>query len=178
MPTILSHAAVPIAIGLGLGTKIVPPRLLLVGIIASMIPDLDVIGFRFNVPYASSFGHRGASHSLSFAVLLALMVSMLSHRLKSSFRATIVFVSLCTASHGLLDMCTNGGLGVALWWPVGHDRFFASCRFIEVSPIGHRFFSRAAGKVLWSELVWIWIPATVLFCCLAIVRRSARLPRA
>ncbi len=32
MPTIVTHAAVPLCLGLGLGCKIIPPRLLLAGV--------------------------------------------------------------------------------------------------------------------------------------------------
>jgi hypothetical protein len=34
----------------------------------SMLPDLDVIGFRLGVKYADPWGHRGATHSVAFAL--------------------------------------------------------------------------------------------------------------
>jgi membrane-bound metal-dependent hydrolase YbcI (DUF457 family) len=43
MPTILTHTAVPLALGLGLGPRAIPPRLLVAGVTASMVPDLDVL---------------------------------------------------------------------------------------------------------------------------------------
>ena len=58
MPTVLSHAAVPLALGVGLGSRIVPPRLLAAGVLASALPDLDVIAFSWGVPYGSALGHR------------------------------------------------------------------------------------------------------------------------
>ena len=39
MPTIITHAAVPLCIALGLGSKVIPPRLLFAGIILAMLPD-------------------------------------------------------------------------------------------------------------------------------------------
>ena len=39
MPTVITHAAVPLCIGLGLGSKVIPPRLLFAGIILAMLPD-------------------------------------------------------------------------------------------------------------------------------------------
>lgn len=39
MPTVITHAAVPLCIGLGLGSKIIPPRLLFAGIVLAMLPD-------------------------------------------------------------------------------------------------------------------------------------------
>jgi inner membrane protein len=164
MPTILSHAAVPIALGLGLGARTIPRRLLITGIVASMLPDLDVLAFRFNVAYADSFGHRGASHSLAFALLLALVAMVGARSLKSDARTAFLFVSICAASHGLLDMLTNGGLGVALWWPVSPDRLFAPWQMIEVSPLAlRRLFSGRGLEVLRSEFLWVWLPALLLF---------------
>ena len=61
MPTILTHTAVPLALGLGLGKEIVPRRVLWAGVALSILPDLDVLAFRFGIPYAAPFGHRGAT---------------------------------------------------------------------------------------------------------------------
>ena len=52
MPTILTHPAVPLAIAVGLGSGIITPRLLLAGILASILHDLDVITLHFRLPYA------------------------------------------------------------------------------------------------------------------------------
>ena len=43
MPTIISHAAVPLALGIGLGHKRIPAALLMSGVLASMLPDADVV---------------------------------------------------------------------------------------------------------------------------------------
>jgi len=41
------------------------------GVACSVMPDLDVIGFRFGIRYGDFWGHRGFTHSLLFAALLA-----------------------------------------------------------------------------------------------------------
>ncbi|MBL0531344.1 metal-dependent hydrolase [Aeromonas caviae] len=64
MPTIVTHAAVPLCLGLGLGSRIIPPRLLLVGVAIAMLPDADVLAFKLGVAYGHVFGHRGFTHSL------------------------------------------------------------------------------------------------------------------
>lgn len=56
MPTVITHAAVPLCIGLGLGSKVIPPRLLFAGIILAMLPDADVLSFKFGVAYGNVFG--------------------------------------------------------------------------------------------------------------------------
>lgn len=73
MPTVITHAAVPLCIGLGLGSKVIPPRLLFAGIILAMLPDADVLSFKFGVAYGNVFGHRGFTHSLVFAFVVPLL---------------------------------------------------------------------------------------------------------
>jgi inner membrane protein len=173
MPTIISHIAVPLAAGLGLGKNIVSRRLLVAGTIASIVPDLDVIGFRWHVAYASEFGHRGAMHSLFFAALLGLIAILLSRHLHTGRIAAFLFVACSAASHGLLDTFTNGGVGVALFWPWTSERFFAPWREIEVSPFGLHILSSAHGTdVVRSELLWIWLPAIIACGLLCLIRRQ------
>lgn len=176
MPTIFSHAAVPLAIGLGLGAPVISRRLLALGVFASMLPDFDVVAFRLGIAYADGFGHRGASHSLLFAFIVAASAAGLAPLLHSTRKKCFAFIALCTLSHGLLDMCTNGGLGIGLLWPYSEHRFFMPWRVIEVSPIGTGFFSSRAWPVLASELLWVWLPCFALFlsCLMAIVLRRLR----
>jgi len=73
------------------------------------------------------------------------------------------YLFLATASHGLLDAMTDGGLGVAFFSPFNNDRYFLPWRPIRVSPIGiSRFFSDRGLEVLASELLWIWLPSVLL----------------
>lgn len=162
MPSIISHAVVPLAIGLALGSKVISRPLLVIGIAAAMLPDADVLAFRFGVPYAHQLGHRGITHSLAFALLLAMLAWIFAKQLASSRKNAFSFVFFATASHALLDMLTNGGLGVALIWPISDERLFFPLRVIEVSPIGiRRFLSSRGIQVFLSELQWVWIPSTV-----------------
>lgn len=172
MPTVLSHVAIPLAVGVGLGTGVVPRRLMIAGVIASVLPDLDVIGLRMGIAYAHAFGHRGVSHSLLFAAVLAALACLSAPLLRSTRLAAAVFIGLCSASHGVLDMFTNGGLGVELWWPFSEERVFAASRVIEVSPLSlHRVFSGRGLAVLQSELLWVWLPAAAAGLALLAVRR-------
>ncbi|MDR1075372.1 MAG: metal-dependent hydrolase [Xanthomonadaceae bacterium] len=158
MTTIVTHALVPLAVGLGLGPKLVPPRLLLVGCLAAMLPDADVVAFRFGIVYSDILGHRGLSHSLLFAAIVGLFATCTCRFLKSRTLPTFLFVTGAVASHIALDMVTNGGLGVALLWPWSEERFFAPWRPVEVSPFLRRFFSERGLTVLLSELRWVWLP--------------------
>ena len=173
MPTILTHAAVPLAIGLGLGTRVIPARLLIAGVLVSILPDLDVVAFHLGFPYAHDFGHRGATHSLFFAVTVALLGSSAIHYFKASISRSFSFLLLAAASHGLLDAFTNGGLGIALFWPFSSVRYFAPVQVIEVSPLSmSRIFSARMGEVLMSEILWVWVPCLLLMLLLIFARRT------
>ncbi|HEL3158196.1 TPA: metal-dependent hydrolase [Stenotrophomonas maltophilia] len=78
MPSIITHAAVPLALWCAADRGRIPPRLLAAGVIAAMLPDADVLAFALHIPYADAFGHRGASHSLLFAGVLAALAAALA----------------------------------------------------------------------------------------------------
>jgi len=159
MPTLFTHPAVPLALALGFGRKVISGRLLLAGMVASVLPDFDVIAFRVGVPYAAEFGHRGFSHSLIFACIVAVTGGLLFRSANTSFYRTFWFLFVAAASHGILDACTNGGLGVAFFWPWTNERYFAPLQFIQVSPLSITRFASIKGiKVLGSELLWVWFP--------------------
>ncbi len=178
MPTVFSHAAVPLALGVGLGRDAVPPRLLVAGVLASAVPDLDVLTFSWGVPYAAPLGHRGFSHSLLFAVALALLGAAACRALRSPPLRTFAFLFVACASHGALDALTTGGLGVAFLWPWSDRRFFApdALRVIAVSPLGLRFFSVRGLSVLGSEVLWIW-PIALALSLMLVGARRLRSPR-
>lgn len=172
MPTIISHAAVPLALGIGLGRNVISRRLLLVGSAASALPDLDVLAFRLGIAYADQLGHRGFSHSLLFAVVVGALAAMFAGRLKTRWFTAFAVVFLATASHGFLDMRTNGGLGVAYLWPFSDQRFFLSEQVIQVAPLSlRRFFGPAGLAVAKSELLWVWLPACGALSALVLARR-------
>jgi inner membrane protein len=140
-------------------------RLLALGIICSILPDIDSIGYVLGIPYSSPWGHRGMTHSLSFALLLAVLLTWLFYRKHQLTRAAYGLITfylfVATASHGLLDAMTNGGLGIAFFAPFDNSRYFLPYRPIAVSPIGIKsFFSEWGQRVILSELIWIGIPCT------------------
>jgi inner membrane protein len=173
VPTPFTHPAVPLAIAAGLGRERIPLPLAAAGVLASVLPDADVLALRLGIPYAHPFGHRGATHSLAFALAAALVASALHARLGSTRRAAFAFVLAAAASHPLLDAFTDGGLGVALLWPFSDLRFFAPITPIHVSPIApRRLFSARAARVFGSEALWVWAPCAAA-CAAAWVARRA-----
>lgn len=157
----MSHAAVPIAGAILLGRRRLSLPVIGIGLVFAMLPDIDVVGFPLGVDYADTWGHRGATHSLLFAAASALfMVALLRPR---HYVIASVYLFIAMASHGLLDMLTNGGLGAAILWPWNDQRYFAPMTPIAVSPIGiSNFISLRGARVLLSEIIWIWAPISVL----------------
>ncbi|EKT4070609.1 TPA: metal-dependent hydrolase [Stenotrophomonas maltophilia] len=202
MPSIITHAAVPLALWCAADRGRIPPRLLAAGVIAAMLPDADVLAFALHIPYADAFGHRGASHSLLFAGVLAALAAVLAFlgsrrswsaphspgsrrpwsagvcqpSLASTVQAA-VFVFICAASHPLLDAMTSGGLGVALAWPWSEQRFFAPWRPIRVSPFAPQFFSARGLATLLSELRWVWLPLAGAVVAWKLIQPAPAAPR-
>lgn len=118
----------------------------------SLMPDADVIAFPLGIPYADPFGHRGASHAIVIGVALGALCALVPGDRRERIRAATVGVAVAV-SHGLLDACTDGGLGVALLWPLSDARFFAPWRPLPVSPIGAGLLSMRGLRVVLVESV-------------------------
>lgn len=157
MPTVMTHPAVPLGLGMALGSKTVPSTLLLAGVVGSVVPDLDAIGFWLGVPYGSPFGHRGFTHSILFAAAMGVIASAFAGRFLVGSLCAFLFVFLSTVSHGILDALTNGGMGIAFLGPLTNDRYFLPWRILEVSPIGIHAGPRGFA-IAWSELRYVWLP--------------------
>lgn len=199
MPSIITHAAVPLALWCAADRGRIPAWLLAAGVVAAMLPDADVLAFALHIPYADAFGHRGASHSLLFAGVLAVVAAMWAFfgsgrpwsavscqpRLApTTARPTVAstvqaaaFVFICAASHPLLDAMTSGGLGVALAWPWSEHRFFAPWRPIRVSPFAPQFFSARGLATLLSELRWVWLPLAGAVVAWKLIQPAPAVPR-
>ena len=173
MASAFSHAFVAFAIGTIPRAEPFTWRMLILGMVCSIVPDLDVIGFSCGIPYEDLWGHRGITHSLFFAALLS--ASLAAGRRRESLpkkTAMFVYLFLCTASHGLLDALTAGGLGVAFFSPFDTTRYFFGVRPVAVSPIGiGEFFTKDAIRILSSEARWIWLPTVTVVVAVRLLHR-------
>lgn len=174
MPTVLTHAVASMAAVKILSPPPTPPRIWLAAILAGMLADLDSFGLVLGIPYGHPLGHRGLSHSLLFGLLLGmLLAAVFLHNMarRERFRFGLVF-SAAAMLHGPLDALTNGGLGVALFAPFDNHRMFFPVTPIEVSPIGLSGPAiRRLAAVLYSELLWVWLPCGALVLSVMFVRR-------
>jgi inner membrane protein len=176
MASAFTHAIAGLAIGTAFRPRHAPARFWAIGAIVGALPDLDGVGFWLGVPYESVFGHRGFTHSLVFAALVA-WAALLAFRDRAfdgeRQRLWLCFF-LATASHGLLDAMTSGGGGIAFFAPFVNERFFFPWRPLLVSPMSiRRFFSARGVAILASEVVWVWLPAAVLAGTMLLVRRRS-----
>jgi inner membrane protein len=177
MCTVITHPAVPIALSVLVPQESASSSLLIAGALCSIVPDLDIVGFEFGIEYGDMLGHRGFTHSIFFAALLAVFVTFVFFQNSSGSQLLIfLFLFISTLSHPVLDALTNGGLGVGFFAPFSNERYFFAYRPIEVSPIGVRdFFSGRGLKVLLSELGWVWLPSAICFGLGHIIKRAREL---
>ncbi|BFM12900.1 metal-dependent hydrolase [Simiduia litorea] len=170
MATILTHALIPVALTVMAGRQHISWHLCFWGCVASILPDADVIAFQLGIPYQDILGHRGFTHSFVFSFMVGLLGAMARRYFQAKGLTIFLFLCVSVASHALLDALTNGGLGVALAWPIDDSRYFLPWQVIEVSPIGLKNFLTARGAdVLYSELRLVWLPvlASVLVVVVA-----------
>jgi len=158
MATLLTHALA----GAALADCKSPHRQLtrwwIMAALCSMLPDIDVIGFGFGIHYGDLWGHRGMTHSLLFAAVVGFTAALFSGDAGKK-PVTGLWLFLITASHGVLDAMTNGGLGVAFFSPFDRHRYFFPFRPIAVSPIGpHGIVSSHMAHILGTEVLWVWAP--------------------
>lgn len=176
MPTVISHPAAALGLLPWFRRACGRPAVLGIGALLTVLPDLDVIGFRLGIPYGHMLGHRGLSHSLAFALVvggLAALPVARAWRLRPGVLWLYFF--LCLASHGLLDALTSGGLGIAFFAPFSGERFFFDFRPLRVSAIGlSNFLAGDWAGVLTSELRWVWLPALAFGATGLIAGRFAR----
>jgi inner membrane protein len=166
MPTVFSHAVVGLAMAAAAHPPAARTRLAVAAAVCAVVPDLDVVTLSMGVRWGHVLGHRGLSHSLPFAAVLAALVVALAFRGRARGRGYLrlwLVLFAATASHGILDAMTDGGIGVAFLAPLDRTRYFLPWRPLPVSPIGiGRFFGPRGLDIMRAELILIWIPTAVV----------------
>ncbi len=175
MASFFSHPAFPVALLISKARPFISRKLFILCILLTLMPDVDVIAFRFGIPYASQWGHRGFTHSIVFAFFTGLVCTLFSKKLDSTWKIVFLATFTSTFSHSVFDALTNGGLGVAFFWPFTAERYFFPFHPVEVSPIGVRGFLSLRGLVVvFSEILWIWTPCLILSFFIRIIQKRHR----
>lgn len=97
-----------------------------IGALAGMAPDLDVLIRSEQDPLLFLEYHRQFTHSLFFIPIGGILCGLLLHgafrkRWGLRLRDTLLWSTVGYATHGLLDGCTS--YGTQLLWPFSHHRF-------------------------------------------------------
>jgi inner membrane protein len=172
MPSFVGHALVALSVGApwwktSLGKVRPVYGWLAILLLASLLPDLDVLMWPW-FPYSHPLGHRGLSHSLFFALLASLGITIICYLAGllpgRALPLTLAWLLLAAVmgSHGLLDALTNGGLGVGLLSPFSVRRYFFPLRPLPVAAI-------SPWHMLSSSMLHVYLVELVLFgpFCLA-----------
>ncbi|GLH72793.1 hydrolase [Geothrix limicola] len=164
MSSLFGHALAGLAISAATTQSRPPRRTWALAMACAVAPDLDWFTDFLGFADHSSLSHRGLSHSLLAALLIAAAAMLLGFRDQLRSPRHWACMLMAAFSHGLLDACTFGGTGVAFLLPFSAARFVCVWQPIFVSPIP------LSGKLLdWllfslgTELVWIGIPAALIF---------------
>jgi inner membrane protein len=181
MPSAITHAFTGAAISTLAPRRFRGMKLGIALSVAAALPDLDVLAFRFGIPYSHPFGHRGFTHSLLFAFLLAvvlwLWLTRNAARLSKPSVGLFLVVVLACASHGFLDAFTDAGLGVGFFVPVSSTRYFFPWRPILTSPLNPReFFTGQGLTILTNEIGWVWFPTGLMVAAVLLLRPAASRP--
>ena len=98
-------------------------RIGVIGFLAGLAPDLDVLIRSSNDPILFLEYHRQFTHSLFFipfgSLIIALLIFPLLKR-SMGFKTVYLASLLGYATHGLLDACTS--YGTQLFWPFSNER--------------------------------------------------------
>lgn len=173
MPTFIGHAVTGIAFSSTVADKRHWLRISILCILCAVAPDFDVIGFRLGIPYQHWLGHRGFSHSIIFAAIIAVIACLFAPRQPMKTKGAFFYVFFASGMlHSVLDAMTNGGLGVAFFSPFSETRYFLPWQPIEVSPLSIKsFFTLRGFRVIKSELLYVIIPSVCFILFMAWYRR-------
>ena len=119
----ISQATVGAAFAQSTANKNNIVKISVIGLVAGLAPDLDVLIRSSTDPILSLEYHRQFTHSLFFIPFGALLVALLFFPLvKRSMGLKTVYLAsfLGYATHGLLDACTS--YGTLLFWPFSNER--------------------------------------------------------
>lgn len=167
------HFAPAVALAAALGTRTVGWRLILAGAVCGVMPDLDFlsVALRFD-HFSGTYGHRGFTHSLGFALLVGLLGALWPSGRGIGWRPRVgrgTFLALCTVSHPLLDSLIDVHICSAWLWPLDGARHCLDWR-----PIPMQGVPLFGAERLRMELLWIGVPLLVLANVGMLVRHTWR----
>jgi len=163
LPSFFGHAFAGVALGAAFVDEKAPRRTLVLGTLCALAPDLDSFTLFLPLHPGNFLAHRGISHSLLAAVLLAAGMLLLGFKREQRSLRVGVYLLLASISHGLLDACTSGRIGVAFFYPFSVSRWGCYWQPFLDAPLpfwpGLRLPFLGA---LLGEALWIGVPGLLL----------------
>jgi len=177
--TVFTHSLTALILGKRFIVEKKSPGFWVSLVLCSLLPDIDVIGFKFGIAYGDFWGHRGFTHSLTFALLVGLIIGLVFYRRQCIASPVwwryVALYSVGTASHGVFDAMTNGGLGIAFFAPFDNGRYFLPWTPVQVTRVGFYDFISAKGfRILMSEGIFILTPMLAFYFILFWRRRFSK----
>ena len=172
MASVITHSLAAVVIGKGFSNRKHSAGFWGSLVICSLLPDIDVVGFKFGIAYGDFWGHRGFTHSLFFAVVVGVVIGLVFYRrlgvASPEWWRYVALYSVVTASHGIFDAMTNGGLGIAFFAPFDNGRYFFPWTPVQVTRVGfHNFLSMKGFRILVSEGIYILAPMLAVYFFIA-----------
>ena len=138
----LTHIALGACMGEAFAGKTLGRKAMVWGIIAQSIPDIDFIAATWLDTPSGLLAHRGFTHSILFAVVVAFIMAVLANRWHRphniSFTRWLIFFSAAILTHIFIDAFNNYGVG---WFePFFHQRISFNAIYVA-----DPFFSAAPG---------------------------------
>lgn len=122
--------------------RTVGKKAMLWGILAQSIPDIDFVAAFWSDTIGTLFAHRGFTHSLLFAVLVAPLIAAMAYRWHRphniSFRRWLFFIGGVVLMHIFLDAFNNYGVG---WFEpfsdvrISFNSIYVADFFFSIAPI-------------------------------------------
>jgi inner membrane protein len=153
------HFAPAVALAVAIGPQRIGWRLALVGAGCGVLPDADFLLYLLHIDaYSGTYGHRGFTHSMGFALLMGALGALLAGRGGPRSRwLTGTFLALCTFSHPVLDGLIDRGICNAWFWPLDGARHCLPWRPVPMQCVP------LFGLDRWQqELLWIGLPLLLL----------------
>ncbi len=149
------HFAPALALAVAIGPQRIGWRLALAGAACGVLPDADFLLYVLHIDaYSGTYGHRGFTHSIGFALLVGAAGALLAGRHPHRGRwLTATFLALCTFSHPVLDGLIDRGICNAWFWPLDGARHCLPWRPVPMQGVPLFGLDR-----LQQELLWIGLP--------------------
>jgi inner membrane protein len=149
----IGHLAVGAAIGAIYSKQVGarPKVAILMFAALALAPDLDLLTNFLGAAPNTPFSHRGITHSLTFALAMALVVGCLVQGPSRRRLLTGLWVLAALGSHGLLDTMSRLGNGPMLFWPLTHAQYEFPWRPIPGVLTAENYLTREAIPTLVVE---------------------------